>query len=197
LKATIREIESSCSVVDLGERRSTYLWGLALGWSAAIRPDTHLPTNGATLGPARHEGPSKGAPCAHCSGEEQAWANPGQKAMQCLLMCCADEARWAKLPSAERERIMGEYGQLLHELKTSGRLLAGAKLDQCASAVTVRQNDGNPALTDGPFAETKEQLGGYHLIECKDRDEAVSIALRFPTLAVGGSIEVRPVLRLE
>jgi hypothetical protein len=74
--------------------------------------------------------------------------------------------------------------------------LAGAQLDQCPSAVTVRQKDGKPLITDGPFAETKEQLGGYHLIECKDRDEAVSIALRIPTLAAGGSIEVRPVLRL-
>ena len=117
--------------------------------------------------------------------------------MQCLLMCCFDEAAWAKLPDAERVRIMDEYGKLVHELKTSGRLLAGAKLEQSASAVTVRKKNGKPFFTDGPFAETREQLGGYHLIECKDRDEAVSIALRIPTLAAGGSIEVRPVLRLE
>jgi hypothetical protein len=117
--------------------------------------------------------------------------------MQYLLMCCADEALWAKLPEAERARIMDEYGKLVHELKKSGRLLAGAQLDQSANAVTVREKNGKPYVTDGPFAETKEQLGGYHLIECKDRDEAVSIALRIPTLAVGCSIEVRPLLRLE
>ena len=117
--------------------------------------------------------------------------------MQYLLMCCCDEAEWMKLPDAERGRIMGEYGKLLHELKTSGRLLAGAQLDRSASAVTVREKNGKPVVTDGPFAETKEQLGGYHLIECKDRDEAVSIARRIPTLAAGGSIEVRPLLRLE
>jgi hypothetical protein len=117
--------------------------------------------------------------------------------MQCLLMCCIDEALWAQLPEAERGRIMGEYGQFIHELKTSGRLLAGAQLDRSASAVTVRKRDGKAAITDGPFAETKEQLGGYHLIECKDRDEAIAIALRIPTLAVGGTIEVRPLLRLE
>ncbi len=117
--------------------------------------------------------------------------------MQYLLMCCCDEAQWAKLPRAERGRIMDDNGKLAHELKTSGRLLAGAKLDQCASAVTVRHKDGEPPITDGPFAETKEQLGGYHLIECKDRDEAVAIALRFPNLAGGGSVDVRPVLRLE
>ena len=57
---------------------------------------------------------------------------------------------------------MGEYGKLLHELKTSGRLLAGARLDQSASAVTVRAKNGKPTITDGPFAETREQLGGYH-----------------------------------
>jgi hypothetical protein len=117
--------------------------------------------------------------------------------MQCLLMCCIEEALWAKLSDAERGRIMGEYGKLVHELKTSGRLLAGAQLDHSANAVTVREKNGKLFLTDGPFAETKEQLGGYHLIECQDRDEAVSIALRIPTLAVGGSIEVRPLLRLE
>jgi hypothetical protein len=92
---------------------------------------------------------------------------------------------------------MGEYGKLVHELKTSGRLLAGAQLDQSASAITVRKKSGKPFFTDGPFAETREQLGGYHLIECKDRDEAVSIALRIPTLAAGGSVEVRPLLRME
>src|SRR5262245_55441953 len=114
--------------------------------------------------------------------------------MQFLLMCCFDETQWAKLPEAERGRIMGDYGKLLHELKTSGRLMAGAKLDRSASAVTVRERNAKPLITDGPFAETREQLGGYHLIDCKDRDEAVSIALRIPTLAAGGSIEVRPLL---
>jgi hypothetical protein len=117
--------------------------------------------------------------------------------MQYLLMCCFDEARWVEIPDVERGRIMGEYGKLIHELKTSGRLLAGAKLDRSASAVTVRERNGKPFITDGPFTETKEQLGGYHLIECKDRDEAVSIALRIPTLAAGGSIEVRPLVFAE
>lgn len=117
--------------------------------------------------------------------------------MQYLLMCCFDEARWVALPDSERGRIMDEYGKSVYELKTSGRLLAGAKLDRCASAVTVREKKGKPVITDGPFAETKEQLGGYHLIECKDRDEAVSIALRTPTLAAGGAVEVRLLLRME
>jgi hypothetical protein len=112
-------------------------------------------------------------------------------------MCCFDEAQWANLPHAEQGRIMDEYGKLIHELKTSHRLLAGAQLDRSASAVTVCEKNGKPVITDGPFAETKEQLGGYHLIECKDRDEAVAIALRIPTLPAGGSIEVRPLFRME
>jgi hypothetical protein len=145
----------------LDERRSTYLWRLAVETSAATVPSSQ------------------------------------EKAMQYLLMCCFDEARWTKLPEAERGRIMDEYGKLIHELKTSGRLLAGAQLDRSASAVTVREKNGRPLITDGPFAETREQLGGYHLIECRDRDEAVSIASRIPTLPAGGSIEVRPLLHLE
>jgi hypothetical protein len=117
--------------------------------------------------------------------------------MQYMLMCCFDENQWEKLPDAERERIMGEYGRFIHELKSDGRLLCGAKLNQCASAATVRVKNGRPSITDGPFAETREQLGGYHVVECKDRDEAVSIALRIPTLPAGGTIEIRPMLWME
>jgi hypothetical protein len=120
-----------------------------------------------------------------------------EKAMQYLLLCCANETQWMKLPDSQRARIMDEYGKLIHELKTSGRLLSGAKLDASASAVTVREKNGKPLITDGPFAETKEQLGGYHLIDCKDRDEAIAIALRVPTLAIGGLIEVRPLVQTK
>ena len=117
--------------------------------------------------------------------------------MQFILMCCFEETKWAAIPDAERGRIMDDYGKLIQELKSSGRLLTGAKLDQSASAVTVRKKNSQSIFVDGPFAETKEQLGGYHVIECKDRDEAVAIALRIPTLAAGGVIEVRPVLWAE
>jgi hypothetical protein len=117
--------------------------------------------------------------------------------MQFMLMCCFEETKWAAIPDAARGRIMDEYGKLIQELKLSGRLLAGAKLDQCASAVTVRKKNDKQVFVDGPFAETKEQLGGYHVIECKDREEAVAIALRIPTLAAGGVVEVRPVLWAE
>jgi hypothetical protein len=114
--------------------------------------------------------------------------------VQFLLTCCFNESKWASLPAAERDRLMDEYGRLVGELKERGTLLSGAKLDVCASAVTVRRREGKPLLLDGPFAETKEQVGGYHVIECRDRDEAVAIALRIPTLAAGGVVEVRPLL---
>jgi hypothetical protein len=121
----------------------------------------------------------------------------GGNAMQYLLLCCIDEALWTNLPEVQRDGIMNEYGKLVQELKKNGQLLAGAKLDNLASAVTVREKNGKSLVTDGPFAETKEQLGGYHLFECQDRDEAIAIAKRIPALAVGGSIEVRPVLFTE
>jgi hypothetical protein len=92
---------------------------------------------------------------------------------------------------------MDEYGKFVQELKRNDQLLAGAKLDRCGSAVTVREKNGKSIVMDGPFAETKEQLGGYHVIECQDRDEAIRIAARIPTLPAGGLIEVRPILFTE
>ena len=117
--------------------------------------------------------------------------------MQYLLLCCFNEKKWQTLPQAERDAIMKDYGQMLAREKANGRLLAGAKLDDVASAVTVRQTNGKAAITDGPFTETKEQLGGYHLVECANIDEAIAIAQQIPTLPAGGTIEVRPVLFLE
>jgi len=113
--------------------------------------------------------------------------------MQYLLLCCFNEERWHKIPEAERDRIMREYGAFQQSLAASGRYLAGAKLGSAQTATTLREHAGKPVITDGPFAETKEQLGGYHLIDCKDLDEALAIARRIPTLAAGGAVEVRPV----
>ena len=112
--------------------------------------------------------------------------------MQYLLMCCFDEKEWNRIPAAQRDGIMQEYGQWVQSTVSSGHYRAGAKLQATSSATTIRSKNGRPALVDGPFAETKEQLGGYHVIECKDLDEALSIAKRIPTLRVGGTIEVRP-----
>jgi hypothetical protein len=114
--------------------------------------------------------------------------------MQFLLMCCIDESRWEGIPEAQRKTIMEEYGTFVEGLKKGGHYIAGAKLDRYSHAVTVRRNNGTPAITDGPFAETKEQLGGYHVVECKDRKEAIALAMQIPTLDVGGSVEVRAIV---
>src|SRR5262249_3730358 len=114
--------------------------------------------------------------------------------MQFLLMCCIEESLWEGIPESQRNGIMDEYGEFVEGLKMRGHYLAGTKLDQSCHAVTVRRKNGKPAVTDGPFAETKEQLGGYHVVECKDREEAISLAMRIPTLGVGGTAEVRAVM---
>jgi len=109
-----------------------------------------------------------------------------------LLLCCFDEKQWEAIPESRRAAIMREYGALMESLDKNGRRLAGAKLQPTSAAATLRVRDGKLVVTDGPYAETKEQLGGYHLIECSDFDEAVAIAQRIPTLPFGGTIEVRP-----
>ena len=112
--------------------------------------------------------------------------------MQYLLMCCFEEKRWEALPAEQQEQIMEEYRVLEQDLVSSGNYRAGAKLGPSSSTTTVRLATGKPVITDGLFAETKEQIGGYHLIECNNLDEAIAIALRIPTLSAGGTIEVRP-----
>jgi hypothetical protein len=112
--------------------------------------------------------------------------------MQYMLMCCCDEKTWTQLPDSEKHRIMQEYGALIQSLVTSGQFRDGGQLCSTSPATTVRMKGGKLALTDGPFAETKEHLGGYHLVECRNLDEALSIAARIPTLSAGGAIEVRP-----
>ena len=113
--------------------------------------------------------------------------------MQYMLMCCIDEKAWTQLPDSEKHRIMQEYGTLIQSLVTSGQFRGGGQLHSTSSATTMRMKGGKLALTDGPFAETKEQLGGYHLVECRNLDEALSFTARIPTLPAGGAIEVRPI----
>ncbi|MGH8750644.1 MAG: YciI family protein [Burkholderiales bacterium] len=114
--------------------------------------------------------------------------------MRYLLLCCFDEKRWEEIPESQRDGIMREYGGLMESLHKSGQYLAGAKLQSISSATTLRARNGKLTVTDGPFAETKEHLGGYHLVECKDLDEAIAIAKRIPTIPYGGTVEVRPLL---
>ena len=117
--------------------------------------------------------------------------------MQYMLLCCFDESSWEKLSDQHKEAIMRDYGAVIQSLVDSGRFRGGGRLHPTAAATTVRMRNGKMVLTDGPFAETKEQFGGYHVIECKDLDEAISIAGRIPTLPAGGAIEVRPVAAPE
>jgi hypothetical protein len=101
--------------------------------------------------------------------------------MQYLLLIYDNEKIWADLPKEESDRLFGEYMQFTTDIKTSGHFKAGDALQPVATATTVRVRNGKTQTTDGPFAETKEQLGGYYLIEAKDLDEAVKIAARIPS----------------
>ncbi|HEX9706864.1 MAG TPA: YciI family protein [Steroidobacteraceae bacterium] len=113
--------------------------------------------------------------------------------MQYMMLCCIEEKRWLALPDAERDAVMKDYGEWIAGLEQAGKHRATEKLAWSPAAKTLRVQDGRPVVTDGPYAETKEQFGGFHIVECRDVDEALSIASRIPTLRVGGTIEVRPV----
>ena len=114
--------------------------------------------------------------------------------MQYMLLIYDPEKNWRSLPPDQYEALHAEYLQFTNDIKASGHFRAGDALQPTHTATTVRIRDGKTAFTDGPFAETREQLGGYYLIECADLDEALSIAGRVPSLRAGGAIEVRPVL---
>jgi hypothetical protein len=115
--------------------------------------------------------------------------------MQYMLLIYDEEAKWAKMSEAERGKIFGEYGAFTQGIQKSGQMVSGAPLQPTATATTVRVKDGKTVTTHGPFAETREQLGGYYLIEAKDLDEATAIAAKIPS-ARFGSIEVRPVMKM-
>jgi hypothetical protein len=112
--------------------------------------------------------------------------------MQYLLLIYEQENRTEALSGPEKQKIYQQYGELIGELTNKGKFLGGHELQPTSSATTVRMRNGKKAVTDGPFAETKEQLGGYFLVEANNLDEAMAMAARIPT-ATTGSIEVRPV----
>ena len=112
--------------------------------------------------------------------------------MQYLLLIYDREADFENLPEKEQVAIYQEYGALVAELKEKKIYLGGNPLKPTTTAATVRVRKGKKSVTDGPFAETKEQLGGYFLVEVKNLDEALEVAARIPT-AREGSIEVRPI----
>jgi hypothetical protein len=116
--------------------------------------------------------------------------------MQYLLLIYHSEAEWGKMTPADMGAMHQEYFKFTQEIKDSGHYIGGNPLKPTATATTVRVRDAKRVVTDGPFAETKEQLGGYYLVEATDLDEAISIAARIPG-ARRGSIEVRPVASMD
>ena len=113
--------------------------------------------------------------------------------MQYMLLIYDDEKLWAGMSDAERVAIYGEYGAYTQGLRDTGAFVAGDALQPTSAATTVRVRDAEQLVTDGPFAETKEQLGGYYIVEAESLDEAIELAAKIPS-ARYGSIEVRPVL---
>ncbi|HTM23095.1 MAG TPA: YciI family protein [Kofleriaceae bacterium] len=113
--------------------------------------------------------------------------------MQYLLLIYDEEKVWADMSEAERGKLFAEYGEFTQSIIKSGNFKAGDALEATSKATTVRVRNGKRLTTDGPFAETKEQLGGYYLVDAKDLDEALAIAARIPSAKIG-SIEVRPVM---
>jgi hypothetical protein len=113
--------------------------------------------------------------------------------MQYLLLIYEREADWNAMNEKEKGTIFQEYMAFTQGIMKSGHHRAGDALQPVSTATTVRVRNGKTVTTDGPFAETREQLGGYYLVKAKDLDEAISIAARIPS-ARHGSVEVRPIM---
>jgi len=119
--------------------------------------------------------------------------NPNQEdPMRYLLLIAGDEAQIQGGTPEQGEAMMAEYAEFGKEMAERGVLQGGERLRFSSDATTVRVRDGELLATDGPFAETKEQLGGYYVVDCKDLDEAIEVASKIPGARVG-SIEVRPI----
>jgi hypothetical protein len=112
--------------------------------------------------------------------------------MQYMLLIYENEAEAKGRSPEQAERFHAEYREFTQSIVKSGHFKAGDPLKAVATATTVRVRDNKQLVTDGPFAETREQLGGYYLVEAKDLDEAIAIAAKVPTVR-HGSIEVRPI----
>jgi hypothetical protein len=113
--------------------------------------------------------------------------------MKFLAIIYSDESRFADATPEDIAASFQAHGALMEDSQKAGVLLGGEGLQPVATATTVRVRDGERMLTDGPYAETKEQLGGYYLLECKDLDDALNWAARIPE-AKTGAVEVRPIM---
>jgi hypothetical protein len=117
--------------------------------------------------------------------------------MKYMLLTYLDEKAWLAMSAEHQKDEMDRCGPHVRDLIEKGKLLAGAPLHPTATATTLRYRGGKRIMTDGPFAETREQLGGYTIIEAKDLDEAIAIADGFVQMSELPSIEVRPILEFE
>jgi hypothetical protein len=115
--------------------------------------------------------------------------------MRYMLLCYDDGPAWDKKGEAALKQAMQEAVRLCHELDARGNYVTAAPLHPTSTATSVRVRNGKVLVTDGPFAETREHLGGYYIIDVKDRDEAVKIAERHPGAPLG-TVEIRPILEI-
>lgn len=113
--------------------------------------------------------------------------------MRYLCLIYDDERTIDAMPKADSEQFMGEYFSFTNDIRAQGHYVAGEALQPVRAATTVRVRNGSIVTTDGPFAETVEQLGGFYLIEARDLNEAIQVAARIPSARIG-SIEVRPIV---
>ena len=116
--------------------------------------------------------------------------------MKYLCLIYENERAWESLSKEETDAIMGDYFQFTDDIRNSGHYVGGEALQPTQTATTVRVRNGKVSTTDGPFAETKEQLGGFYLIEAKDLNDAIQVAARIPG-ARQGCVEVRPVIDFD
>ncbi|HUR95138.1 MAG TPA: YciI family protein [Gemmatimonadales bacterium] len=113
--------------------------------------------------------------------------------MKYLCLIYDDERKVGAMSQAESDKFMGEYFAFTEDIRKSGHMVHGEALQPVETATTIRVRNGKLSTTDGPFAETKEQLGGFYLIEAKDLNEALQVAAKIPSVRIG-SVEVRPVV---
>jgi hypothetical protein len=115
--------------------------------------------------------------------------------MKYMLLCYDDKQRWDKVGEVAHRAAIEVAVRLTHELHAKGQNYSAAPLHPTSTATSVRVRDGKRMVTDGPFAETREHLGGYYLIDAKDLDEAIGIAARHPGARVG-TVEIRPMMEI-
>ena len=116
--------------------------------------------------------------------------------MKYLLFCCHEEKKLDAMPKSECETLMDETSDYCEALEKSGHLILAEPLESVQTAMTVRVRNGKVSVTDGPFAETKEQVGGFFLINARDLNEAIQVASKFPSVRLW-SMEVRPVMEIH